>query len=212
MNSRVLVICSRRYNQHQLWGALNVMLERGHSSEVVSTDYIIQDEESLSPNRISRTLDDLKDLQALTESFDALMVISGNHYDTESYWSDKRALAIVDAFAALERPIAAICAAVPTIRGAAAGKIVSYFPLIRSRQLLQDARAILSGSVLTRDHNIVTAANEMMTEIWAEEFCNLLEGLPQEHHFEDSGFVPKGRPRKPMPELERLKRSKTDKH
>lgn len=206
----VLVICARRYNGHELWTALGVITNRGHTVEVVSTDRIIQDEITLRPNRIARTLDDL-DVNHVTEEFESLMIVSGNMADTEAYWKDERVLKIVHLMEQVLRPIAAICCSVPTVRNAAKNKKVSYFPLLRSKHLLESAGAIPQTIAMTRDANLVTAEHQMATQVWAEEFCNLLEHKPQEHFFEDSGFVPKGRERKPIPELERLKRSKTAK-
>lgn len=208
MKNRVLVVCARRYNGHELWTALGVMVHRGHSPTVVSTDYIIQDEITLRPNRIDKVLADLPEAAEVPEEFDALMIVSGNMADTEAYWSDKKVLKIVDAFEALHRPIAAICCSVPTVRNAAKNKKVSYFPLVRSKHLLVNAGALPQTVAMTRCDNLVTAEHQMATEVWAEEFCNLMEDLPQQHFFHDSGFVPKGRERKPIPEVERLKKQK----
>ncbi len=201
--THVLVVCARRYNPLELFPALTIMKSRGHTYEVVSTDTIIQDEPTMTPSKIKRTIDDVKDVS----EFGALMIVSGNSYDTESYWHDKRVLEYVKIFQVKTLPIAAICAAVPIIRFAAKGRKVSFFPLIRSREILVGAGAILQNVSMTRDHNLVTAEHEMATEIWAEEFCNLMEGLPAEPPLVDSGFRPLGRPRRPIPEVVRLQKS-----
>lgn len=199
--SRILVICVRQYNGHELWTALGVIRKRGHSFDLASTAHVIMDEVTFERNRIKLTIDEIGDLT----QYDAFMVVSGNMKDTEGYWDDPRVLDIIEKFNADDRPIAAICCSVPTVRYAAKGKKVSFFPLVRSRQRLGDAGAILQTVALTRDANLVTAEHQMASEMWAEEFCNLIEGLPTQYNLTDSGYVPRGRPRKPVPEVERLR-------
>lgn len=199
--SKVLVVCAKRYNGHELWTALGVLQGRGHTFEVVSQDLEIRDELTLRPNSIERTVWEVEDI----DKFDAMMVVSGNMADTEAYWDDKHVLSLIEEVNAAEKPLAAICCSVPTIRYAAEGKGVSFYPLIRSRERLTLAGAILKTVALTRDTNLVTAEHQMASEMWAEEFCNLLEGKPQQYVLVDSGFTPKGNERKPIPQLERIK-------
>lgn len=204
--SKILVVAARRVNGHELFTALGVMNQRGHEFEVISTDYVIQDEITMQPNRIKRTIDDV-DVREMSE-FDGIMIVSGNMVDTESYWENTKVLALIDETAKHDKAIAAICCSVPTIRNVARGKRVSFFPLVRSQHLLTQAGAILQTISLTRDGKLVTAENQMLTEMWAEEYCNVLEGKPPEHILKDSGFVPRGRPRKPIPVVEDWKRKK----
>jgi putative intracellular protease/amidase len=182
--SKVLVVCARRYNGHELWTALGVMQERGHEFEVVSTDKTIKDELTLRP--------------------DAIMIVSGNMKDTEAYWDDKTVLKLISDINQDDGVVAAICCSVPTIRQVANGKQVSFYPLVRSRERLRDAGAILKTVALTVDGRLVTAEHQMATQMWAEEFCNVLEGLPPEYNLQDSGYVPKGRPRRITPELQKI--------
>jgi putative intracellular protease/amidase len=101
-------------------------------------------------------------------------------------------------------PLAAICTAVPSIRYALKDIRVSFFPLVEARSLLNDAGAVLTTLSLCVDKNVVTAENQSRAKEWAIHFCDLLEGKKTEFHLIDSGFVPKGRPRRLPPELERL--------
>jgi putative intracellular protease/amidase len=198
--SKVLVVCARRYNCHELWTALGVMQERGHEFEVVSTDKTIKDELTLRPNTIKRTVYEVDDI----ELFDAIMIVSGNMKDTEAYWDDKTVLKLISDINQDDGVVAAICCSVPTIRQVANGKQVSFYPLVRSRERLRDAGAILKTVALTVDGRLVTAEHQMATQMWAEEFCNVLEGLPPEYNLQDSGYVPKGRPRRITPELQKI--------
>ena len=201
--SHILVVCAKRYNGHELWVALGVMQQRGHTFEIVSQDTIIRDEITLRPNLTNRTV--WKVSRSEIVNYDGIMIVSGNMQDTEAYWDDKHVLGLIEETNAQGKAVAAICCSVSTIRTVAEGKKVSFYPLVRARHRLASAGAILQTVALTRDDNLVTAEHQMASQVWAEEFCNLLEGKPQEHNFTDSKFTPKGRERKPIPELEELK-------
>ena len=198
--SHVLVVCARRYNGHELWTALGVMQSRGHTFEVVSTETTIRDELTLKPNTIKRVVYDVDSVN----DFDAIMIVSGNMKDTEAYWDDKHVLGLIAATVELDHPVAAICCSVPTVRYAAAGKRVSFYPLVRSRERLANAGAILQTVAFSVDGKLVTAEHQMASEMWAEEFCNVLEGKPQAIVLQDSGFVPQGKPRRIPPHLQKI--------
>lgn len=198
---KVLIVVAHRYNGHELWTTLGVIQERGHTFEVISTSLAISDEVTGQPNVIKRTLDDVPTL----EDFEALMFVSGNMADTEAYWRDKRTQSYVKQAMERDLPIAAICCSVPTIRTAARDKKVSFFPLIRSREMLVQAGAIPQTVAVTADGKLVTAEHQMATQMWIEAFCDVLEGREPTITLRDSGFVPRGLERKPIPQLERIK-------
>lgn len=202
--SYVLVICARRYNGHELWTALGVMQQQGIEFEVVSQALLIEDEVTGEQNCIDRTVYDV-DLSEIA-SLDGVMVVSGNMKDTESYWKDKPVLAIIQEAARLDKAIAAICCSVPTIREIARDKKVSFYPLIRSKELLRNAGAILQSVAWTVDGKLVTAEHQMATEMWAENFSRVVTGLPPFPPLIDSGYVPRGRLAKLPPEVERLRK------
>jgi hypothetical protein len=175
--------------------------------EVISSAYNIEDEVTGQPNYIQRVLNDIT-ADDLREDFDGLMIVSGNMADTEAYWKDPKVLSLVHTAHEMGVPLAAICCSVPTIRDAAEGKKVSFFPLIRSRQLLSDAGAILQTVACTVDEPLVTAEHQMATQMWANAFSDIMLGRPHSVKLVDSGYMPKGRPRKPIPEIETLRRAK----
>jgi putative intracellular protease/amidase len=200
---KVLVICARRFNGHELWMTLDVLLERGHTFVVAATEPIIADELDLSDQvRVAALVGSALRMQ----DYEGLMVVSGNMKDTESLWYHKDVQRLVVEADGVLKPIAAICCSVPAIRLATAGKKVSFFPLIRSRELLERAGAILTGTTMTRDHNLVTAEHQMASEYWVREYCNLLDGKPPQYHFEPTPLMSNigGRRRRPPPELARL--------
>ncbi len=197
--SKLLVICAKRYNGHELWTLLDVVQARGHAFEVVSTEKLIRDELTLRPNTLERTVYDVECQE--TRDFDAVAIVSGNMKDTEAYWEDDFVEGLLLDFADALKVCAAICCSVPTLGPIIKGVKVSYYPLIRSRHRLQYYGAILQTTSLTVHGRFVTAENQMMTEMWAEEICNVLEGRPVQYQMHDSGFVPKGLERKMSPEV-----------
>lgn len=202
---KALVICAKRYNGHELWTALGVIAQRGHTFEVVSQEDLIRDEITLRPNTIDRTVYKVG-TRELEDRFDALMVVSGNMGDTEAYWTDDHVLALVAHNNGLVRPTAAICCSVPTVRYAAAGKRVSFFPLVRSKALLRRAGAILTTVSITADENLLTAEHQMSSQRWANVFCNMLEGKEPNVGLVQSEFPTPERQRRPIEHIERLKR------
>lgn len=200
--AKVLVVCAQRYNGHELWTALGVMQSRGHKFEVVSTDTLIRDEITLRPNTIERRVYDVS-LDEVS-NFDGIMIVSGNMSDTEAYWTDAHVLDLIDTFENNSKAIAAICCSVPTIRHVAAGRRVSFYPLVRSRDALRMSGAILTNVTLSVDGRLVTAEHQMATEMWAEEYCNVLEGKPPIYKFHESGFRPLGIPRHPPKEIRKI--------
>lgn len=197
----VLVVCARFFNGHELWTSLGILQKQGHTFEVVSTGAIIADEITLEGKRIQRTVDEVDNL----DGFDALMFISGDMAYTEAHWTNEKILSFVDEAYARDLPIAAICCSVPVIRNAAKGKKVSYFPLLRAKEILTRAGAIPQTVSLTVDGKLVTAENQMLTQMWAESFCKVMDGEDADPGLEDTGWMPEGWERKPDPTVEHLK-------
>lgn len=197
----ILILVARRYNGHELWVALGTLQSRGHTFEIASTAYEIVDEVTGQPNIIKVLIKDI----ASTQQYDALMVVSGNMADTEAYWTSHKVQQIVEEFHKADKPIAAICCSVPTIRLAASGKHVSYFPLLRSKDLLSRAGAILCNLSVTVDGNLVTAEHQMATQMWAQSFCDVLDGAKPKISLTEVDFEPGRRNRKPSPELQYIR-------
>lgn len=183
-----LVVCAKRYNGHELWTLLGVLQRRGHTFEVVSTETTIHDEKTFQANTINRTLYDV--MPEEVPNFDSLVIVSGNPDDTIAYWDDRHLLGLMIAFKVQEKVLGAICVSAPTLAPVAKGARVSFFPLIRSRKRLEQFGAKCMDVSLTVDatHRLVTAENQMMTEMWAEEICALLEGRPQQYPMQKSSF------------------------
>lgn len=198
---KVLIVCAQRYNGHELWTLLGILQEAGIEFEVVSTALVIEDEITFQPNVVERTMYDIDDIT----SFDGLAFVSGNMKDTEAHWDNSRVLDFVRQAAQEDMPVAAICCSVPIIRSMAKGKKVSFFPLIRSRQRLEEAGAICESVSITVDGKLVTAEHQMSTQVWAEAYVKVLKGEEVHLGLVDSGFVPGGREKRPDPDLQRMR-------
>lgn len=199
--AKVLVVCARRFNAHELFVLLGVLQQKGHTFEVTSTDTIIKDEITLQRNRIQQTVYETSPEEAAT-AFDAISIVSGNMEDTEAYWTDNHVLATVQSFRDRDKVVSAICCSVPTLAPVCRGTKVSYFPLVRSKHRLELFGAILNNVSLTVDRHIITAENQMLSQMWAEEICNALDNNQTPlYHFTESGFVPKGRERRMHPSV-----------
>ncbi len=194
--AKLLVVCAKRYNGHELWTLLGVLQARGHEFEVVSQETLIRDELTLQPNTIERTVYEVDAKQL--DPFQGICVVSGNMEDTEAYWTDKHVTALLHEFRNQGKLTSAICCSVPTLAPICRDVKVSYFPLVRSKQRLQAFGALLQTTSMTVDrlNRTITAENQMMTQMWAEEITNFLEGKNPTYHLTDSGFVPKGSKRK----------------
>jgi Putative intracellular protease/amidase len=199
---RILIVVSRRFNGHEFWTALGVLKENGIKFDVVASDKLIMDELTFKPVRIKLQFSECT--PELIDSYDGLMVISGNPKDTESHWHHDLVQEWVVRANNRNIPIAGICCSAPTVRKAARGKRVSFFPLVRSRILLEEAGAICTTVAVSVDQNLVTAEHEMATQMWAECFCKLMRGEDADPKLQDSGYVPRGRKKKPIPEIARL--------
>lgn len=183
--SNLLVVVSRRYNYAEFWYTLKVFKKRGHNFDVVSSELVIRQENRKGhSNKLDRTIDDVRTM----DGFDGLVVISGNPEDTEIFWYHKGCKALVQESRDKHLVIAALCSAVPTIRYAARGKLVSVYPLFKSIELLEMSGAIVNQASLSTDDNIVTAENEQMTTMWATNICDVLEGKPPTYTLYPSGF------------------------
>ncbi len=198
-NEKVLVICSRIFNDHEFWLTLSTLLKNSIDTEIVSTHLRITGESNRQPIQLKKTLQDIKEI------YKGLIYISGDPKYTEAYWFNNRSREIVKEAARANLPIAAICCAVPSIRDAARNKRVSYYSLQKAKDLLIQAGAILSQTSITIDANIITASDEMCTQVWAEQFCLLVKKQPTTLKLQEIHFAKKGSERMLHPRLERLR-------
>jgi len=204
---KALVCTAKRYNGHEFWTTLGVLQKNEIAFTVLSQDEIIFDEITGKRVRAHGVLSAFDPLNL--KRYNALIFISGNMKDTESYWNDPNALSLVDKAKELDLVIAAICCSVPTIRNAAKGKKVAHFPLMRATDLLTRAGAIPTYLSLEIDRKLITAENQMVTQLWAECIVSVIKGQGVSLKLTPIGdlTLKLGRSRKPNPELVRLQRT-----
>jgi putative intracellular protease/amidase len=178
----ILIICDRRYNVQQLWNTLRVLKRRGHDFEVVSTDLEIVAEDD--PQRVSQIRNTIHTVDHT--QFQALMFISGHPKDTRKYWRDSTITRIVQHFEG--KPVAAICASVPSIRHLCKGREVTCYPSQDVRDMLVVAQATLVDVSVWVSGNVVTAENEQAADVWANAFVDLLEGKIPRLPYQAIGF------------------------
>ena len=203
-NEKVLIICSRIFNDHEFWLTLSTLLKNSIGFEIVSTHLRIAGESNRQPIQIKKTLQDIE-INSFKEIYKGLIHISGDPKYTEAYWFDNRSREIVKEAARANLPIAAICCAVPSIRDAARNRRVSYYSLQRAKDLLTQSGAILSQTSVTIDMNIITASDEMCTQVWAEQFCLLVKKQKTTLKLQEVHLTKRGSERMLHPRLERLR-------
>lgn len=201
---KILVVTARRFNPREFWGVLKPLQQNGYQCDVVGLVDVVWSEDESPSYALEHTVYDVDSL----EDYVGIVFISGNPEDTEALWHDEKCRELAREAGAQELVIGAVCSAVPAIRDAADGYKVSVYPLQRSLFLLRMAGAEPVEVSLQTDRNIVTAENEQMTEMWVENFLDVLEGRPPTHVLEKSPFEHRTYERPAIPELERIKEVK----
>lgn len=204
--AHVLVLVAQRYNGNELWPILKALKAEGHTWVTAAFQDVIQDEKTLRAYRTNTTIEAISSY----DPYDALVFISGNPKDTEAHWKDSKCNNLVKKANTKGHPLAAICAAVPSLGPAINGVRVSSFPLRRVREALVEAGAIIQEESLYTDRNVVTAENEAMAGMWAANFCALLKGEPPKHVLHPSSFKRKLRERRPIPAIEYARKQNHD--
>ena len=153
--AKILIIASDRFEESELFGPREILLGRGATvvvaapgrSAIVGTVRDIPGR-SITPDA---TLDEVE-----AAGFDALL-LPGGVSNPDHLRTNRRALALIAAFAAAGRPVAAICHAPWLLVEAKLlrGKRATCWPSIRTD--LANAGALLSEEAVERDGNLITA-------------------------------------------------------
>jgi len=186
---KVLIVCAKRYNGHELWTLLKRLRVHDVAFEVVSQETLIRDELTLQPNTIARTVYEVSPDEM--DLFDGICVVSGNMADTEAYWTDEAVITLLKRAQSQKKVIAAICCSVPTLAPVAKGVRVAPFPLVRNRHRLLRFGAILEkvSICVDEEHRTVTAENQMMTHLWADNIVKILKGQEITLKFSQSSYA-----------------------
>lgn len=161
------MIAAWAYNPSEFWATLKAIRKEGWEFEVISTKPVIEEERTRNERFKVRTLNEFS-LDEI-KSYAGLTFVGGNPRTVEKYFYDPKTRLIVEAFNQLRRPIAAVCATVPSIRHIAKGKRITAFPSSKTLSLLKRTGAIISDNSLEVDGNIITAQHEGVIERMMEE-------------------------------------------
>ncbi len=173
---KALIIVSRLFNGHELIGTLKQLSAAGFDWEIASRTLRIADELTGEAFEVNTTLEDLATIPDIGAICNVLYIISGNMKETEYHWRLPVVQRAVEEVYAAGGVVAAICCSAPCVRYIADGKKVTCFPLVRSKALLKDAGAIITGRSLEVDGRIVTAEHQMCTLAWTQAAIDIAQG------------------------------------
>jgi deglycase len=175
-NSRVLIVATDGFEESELFGPLEILLERGADVKLASPDLKpIQATVHDDPGKTIRP--DMTIEQARADDFDAL-ILPGGVRNPDQLRTNKAAIDLIRAFADSGKPVAAICHG-PWLLVEAdllRGKTATSWPSIRTD--LKNAGANVVDEAAVTDGNIVTSRNPGDVEAFTEAVIRLLEQAP----------------------------------
>jgi len=164
--ARILIMATDGFEESELFGPLGILKQRGAEVRLAAPSLTpIQATVRDDPGRTIRP--DLTIDQAKAKEFDAL-VLPGGVINPDALRTDKTAVALVRAFVAAEKPVAAIChgpwllVEADVVRGRTATGWASI------RTDLRNAGATLSDDRVVRDGNLITAQAPEDVEAFTE--------------------------------------------
>jgi protease I len=164
--ARILIMATDGFEESELFGPLGILKQRGAEVRLAAPSLTpIQATVRDDPGRTIRP--DLKIDQAKVEEFDAL-VLPGGVINPDALRTDKTAVALVRAFVAAKKPVAAIChgpwllVEADVVRGRTATGWASI------RTDLRNAGATLSDDRVVLDGNLITAQAPEDVEAFTE--------------------------------------------
>jgi len=153
--ARILIMATDGFEESELFGPLGILKQRGAEVRLAAPSLTpIQATVRDDPGRTIRP--DLTIDQAKAKEFDAL-VLPGGVINPDALRTDKTAVALVRAFVAAEKPVAAIChgpwllVEADVVRGRTATGWASI------RTDLRNAGATVSDERVVSDGNLITA-------------------------------------------------------
>lgn len=165
-DARILIMATDGFEESELFGPLTLLRQRGAEVLLAApSPKPIQATVRDDPGRTIRP--DLTIAQAQAEDFDAL-VLPGGVINPDALRTDKAAVALVRAFVAAGKPVAAICHGPWLLVEADVieGRTATSWPSIRTD--LRNAGAIVSDDRVVSDGNIITAQAPEDVEAFTE--------------------------------------------
>ena len=172
-NSRVLIVATDGFEESELFGPREILLERGADVKLASPDLKpIQATVHDDPGKTIRP--DMTIEQAHADDFDAL-ILPGGVRNPDQLRTNKPAIDLIRAFADSGKPVAAICHG-PWLLVEAdllRGKSATSWPSIRTD--LKNAGANVIEQAAVTDGNIVTSRNPGDVTAFTEAVIALVE-------------------------------------
>ena len=172
-NSRVLIVATDGFEESELFGPREILLERGADVKLASPDLKpIQATVHDDPGKTIRP--DMTIEQARAVDFDAL-ILPGGVRNPDQLRTNKAAITLIRAFADSGKPVAAICHG-PWLLVEAdllRGKSATSWPSIRTD--LKNAGANVVEQAAVTDGNIVTSRNPGDVTAFTEAVIVLVE-------------------------------------
>lgn len=166
---KVLVIVPEESNRMELLLSLRRLAEADIAYTLISPVARFRIEKESNLFLADSTLDDFSG-----GKFDALILISGHPNYTKSMFEHGTTKDLVKEYNEQGKTVATICSSVICLQDICEGKRLAAFQLDDIVNLMKSKGAILTGATLEVDGNIVTAANEMATDIWIEKIIEQL--------------------------------------
>lgn len=171
----ILVVTAWAYNPHELWPILTAIRKEHGTFTVLAEKPIIEEEYGKwrgKRNLPRYSVTTINDFKNDIESYDGLVITSGQRTATEKLHYDKKLLEIVKAFDDQKKPIAAICVSVPVLRFIMKGRRCTCFPSYAD--LLKENGAIYEDRTCVVDKNVITVPAEIWVTVMMDKF---LEGV-----------------------------------
>ena len=172
-NSRVLIVATDGFEESELFGPREILLERGADVKLASPDLKpIQATVHDDPGKTIRP--DMTIEQAHADDFDAL-ILPGGVRNPDQLRTNKAAIDLIRAFANSGKPVAAICHGLWLLVEAdlLRGKSATSWPSIRTD--LKNAGANVVEQAAVTDGNIVTSRKPGDVTAFTEAVIALVE-------------------------------------
>ena len=172
-NSRVLIVATDGFEESELFGPREILLERGAHVKLASPDLKpIQATVHDDPGKTIRP--DMTIEQAHADDFDAL-ILPGGVRNPDQLRTNKAAIDLIRAFANSGKPVAAICHGLWLLVEAdlLRGKSATSWPSIRTD--LKNAGANVVEQAAVTDGNIVTSRKPGDVTAFTEAVIALVE-------------------------------------
>jgi protease I len=174
-NSRILIVATDGFEQSELFGPREILINRGAEVKLASPDMKpIQATVRDDPGKTIRP--DLLIEDARAEDFDAL-ILPGGVRNPDALRTDKAAIALIRDFDRADKPVAAICHGPWLLVEAdlVRGRTVTGWPSIRT-DLFNAGGNVVEQAAVT-DGNIITSRRPDDVEAFTDAIINAVQSV-----------------------------------